>query len=560
MSCRYYGRGANVDDTANRGPAILGRARCNPSSPLSITLCSAIARDSDLSWLCKAIGRITITSGLLQSAKFQFLALPDKFELRGGPIEGTDKPPTHPSDVNPEPDDVHSSDAPDHVAQPSLSLTQLEDFVICTSEQYQSVNGLSIDILRENQVIGKATIGGVVNIEGCIFGMTVRHVFRQHDDEDLASEFPSSGDGEEWEIDLFEDECFEAPNSSIHPLEALVEPEALAGGPNFAPESDHPAPTSTQSFPPTLTQGDTHHRVLAGARAQLDWALMDLGHHPGENEHFEKPESDMLSSLFVMKSPPRLRLGALLKSTGILGVPTMPHPQPVMVAALRDVHPGECGSWAMRWQDRTYVGMLVGSCESLGEAHLIRLADILEDIRLQTGSEARLDIPAWQTQANSSGNHPGYLPPQRNCDLADQDLVRMCFPRVLTGSPPSTSPRSEATQLYDATSIGPRISELSNIVSIGSQVLPLQSNFVEADELDMEAWISSWGESSLSDPEFVSDSWDEPASESITIFPDDFMFIHDGNSAFFYPVESSELDNWPGDEEAGPELDSEDRM
>lgn len=45
------------------------------------------------------------------------------------------------------------------------------------SSQYQSINGLGIDVLSEGIIIGTATIGGVVHIAGQGFGMTVRHAF-----------------------------------------------------------------------------------------------------------------------------------------------------------------------------------------------------------------------------------------------------------------------------------------------------------------------------------------------------------------------------------------------
>jgi hypothetical protein len=79
---------------------------------------------------------------------------------------------------------------------------------------------------------------------------------------------------------------------------------------------------------------------------------------------------------------------------------------------MHDIQPGECGSWAMRRQDGTFTGMLIGSCESLGEAYLLRMSDILEEIRQRTGCQPTISpvIPAHGRALQARFDESGQLP------------------------------------------------------------------------------------------------------------------------------------------------------
>ncbi|KAK4445626.1 hypothetical protein QBC34DRAFT_161190 [Podospora aff. communis PSN243] len=337
----------------------------------------------DAAWFCRAIGKMLIKNGLLQAAGFRFLALPDRVELRAGP-----------------------GDAMDLSGQPTLSIAHLDDFAIRTPTQYHDINGLGIEVLHDDVVIGNATIGGVVKVDGYSLGMTVRHVFRLPSINN--SHTPSTGsDIVDWEIDVFEDEDYEVPHDPQ--TNADGRPEDTFSTTEQQPGVDLILPRREQ-FQIALNQSLAHDRALAAPDARFDWALRAV--RPGDhNRYFEEPQRHLSSKSIVVKSSYQLKYGKLC-SSGILGIPETTAPQPVLVAALHGIQPGECGSWAMRRQDGAFTGMLIGSCDSLGEAYLLRMSDILEEIRQQTGCQPTISpiIPAQgralQTRFGESGELP----------------------------------------------------------------------------------------------------------------------------------------------------------
>ncbi|KAK4208123.1 hypothetical protein QBC37DRAFT_432434 [Rhypophila decipiens] len=114
------------------------------------------------------------------------------------------------------------------------------------------------------------------------------------------------------------------------------------------------------------------------------------------NVSFASPDDFTSPDQVVIKTPSRPKT-ATPDSTGIIGpIPiddelSIP-PQRVQVVSLAkesQIIPGECGSWAMN-RDGEFTGMLIGSCPSLGEAYLLPMSDILEDISEQTGLSAKV--------------------------------------------------------------------------------------------------------------------------------------------------------------------------
>ncbi|KAM7215749.1 hypothetical protein V8F06_008859 [Rhypophila decipiens] len=114
------------------------------------------------------------------------------------------------------------------------------------------------------------------------------------------------------------------------------------------------------------------------------------------NISFVNPTEWRSPDQIVIQTPKGLKT-ATRDSTGIIGhIPIDRHlgipSQRVQVVSLADknnIEPGECGSWAMD-RDNKFTGMLIGSCPSLGEAYLLPISDILEDISEQTGLSAKI--------------------------------------------------------------------------------------------------------------------------------------------------------------------------
>jgi hypothetical protein len=171
-------------------------------------------------------------------------------------------------------------------------------------------------------VIGKATIGGVVEVDGYNLGMTVRHVFRLPSINDSHAQ-STSQESCDWEIDVFEDEDYEVPyditrtnedtgtNADGHPENPFSTTEQQPGMNLIFPRREQ--------FQIAINQSLADDRVLAAPDARFDWALKTV--RPGDhNRYFEEPQHHLSSRSIVIKSSYQLKYGKL-SSSGILGIP-----------------------------------------------------------------------------------------------------------------------------------------------------------------------------------------------------------------------------------------------
>ncbi|KAM7206006.1 hypothetical protein V8F33_000836 [Rhypophila sp. PSN 637] len=146
--------------------------------------------------------------------------------------------------------------------------------------------------------------------------------------------------------------------------------------------------------------------ILASPNPELDWALREVASGSSfdsfedfmmrSNVSFANPDEFRSVDHILIKTPSHPKTG-IPDSTGIIGpIPiddklSIP-PQRVQVVSLAEdseMIPGECGSWAMS-QYGEFTGMLIGSCPSLGEAYLLPMSEILDDISKQTGLSAKI--------------------------------------------------------------------------------------------------------------------------------------------------------------------------
>ncbi len=255
---------------------------------------------------------------------------------------------------------------------------------------------MEIEILFDEAVISRATIGGVVDISNYRFGMTVRHAFKIPEAPEDDPQEVSVDDGPTVVTD-FENDIFDSD-----PEEADDDDDGGGGGDDGDPKVD--ATENDSGGPDTNTMSDRTaliHRAEAFGQlikreaaddaplvthdSRFDWALKKMTGVP-RNRYFSNPSKNRPPERIEIKTPSQLIQGSL-ESSGIFGIHNVCRPQPVLVASTPDAaaRPGESGSWVMRLKDGAFVGMLLGSFPSMSNAYILRMSDILDDIHRQTG-------------------------------------------------------------------------------------------------------------------------------------------------------------------------------
>ncbi|KEZ41458.1 hypothetical protein SAPIO_CDS7599 [Scedosporium apiospermum] len=323
-----------------------GEQRSGSDVPLYVLRCFLLGPDQahatphaailcDTPWFRKAIGSVFIKSGLLLPAGFKCFGLPDRVDLYmapAGSVWGSS----------------HSGPRP---------LIRLNDFDIRTPAQYQSTNGLSIEILLDSTIVGSATIGGVVEIGKSTFGMTVRHTFRDpNEDTDWPELDDHDSDTHDCEIDLFEEDDLKEHD----PLLVVGQPKSESPASEMFQDGRSTSNLSSGDLVPAGSdlvhvspdQWKLETGVLTAPEARLDWALISL-QRLDQNQYFIEPSSGAHGDLVVIKTPSRLRYGDL-GSSGVLGIPMTTAPQSVLVVSVDDIQPGDCGSWAMKLRDGAF--------------------------------------------------------------------------------------------------------------------------------------------------------------------------------------------------------------
>lgn len=321
-------------------------------------------------WFRKAVGKIFTKSALLVPDGFKCFGLPDKAELyvASGLMSFADP------------------------AQPR-HLSPLGDFKVKVPEDYRTVNGLEIEILLDDVVVGKSTVGGVVKVVNHRLGMTTRHAFT---DPSVAAEFARESDrgSSDCEIDLFDDDDDDGlvEPSSETDLTSEGDSTTSSQNPIKANPRENPRrrdqnfeiyPSSSDLVLGGLDTTQLERYALGASEPGLDWVLKQF-QPTDKNRYFITPQRVASEDRIVVKTPSRILYGDM-GSSGIFGVPISTKPQPVIVATVAGVQPGDSGSWAMKLKDGAFTGMLVGSCPTLKEVYFIRLPDVLDDIRLQIG-------------------------------------------------------------------------------------------------------------------------------------------------------------------------------
>lgn len=287
-------------------------------------------------------------------------------------------------------------------SSPGWSLGRLGDFQVRHSSS-EDFNGLEIEILLDDTVVSKATIGGVIALGGHRLGMTVLHAFQAPVDDEAY--------GEDLELEEFGVEYYDERGNipeDVMPVEQSAtllgeqiepaRPDSMDIGLEDTSQNtpqivDLSTPEALQigAFQEFLNRPQSDSHVWCTPNARFDWALKKL-QPSAQNKRFMKPWVGLPQNQIVIKTATELKFGTL-ESSGVFGVPTSGLPQPVMVAAMRSaMRLGDSGAWAMTVDNGVFVGMLIGSCPSLNEVYLLRMGDIMGDILQQMGSEPTISL------------------------------------------------------------------------------------------------------------------------------------------------------------------------
>jgi hypothetical protein len=381
----------------------------------------------DLCWARRAIRQTIMKSRILERDGLHCFGLPESIELAAS--LGSD------------------SDDESQMPGPGM-LLQFNPFKITPTRQvrYDSFNGAEIEIRKGETFLGKATIGGVLQVGSNMFALTVGHPFRLgRSDDDDSKPGPSGNmaasssgtDDRDFEIlnDIDDDELGIFTHSSEPPRlglgavateqsspksddlsdvdmddneHSILEDKSEVPIPDFranrqtnvdsqqGPRSGESVISSSQNVDLVLrisnmaltdSEQQLESTIITASNQTLDWALGGLPLH-SQNDIFTKLNRGASPSSIIIKTPSELREGTLV-SGGMLGIPTSTALQPVLVARVSRTQPGDCGSWAMKLRDGSFHGMLVACCRSLGDAYFLSMTDILNDISkrtsLQTG-------------------------------------------------------------------------------------------------------------------------------------------------------------------------------
>ncbi|TKA72682.1 hypothetical protein B0A49_06682, partial [Cryomyces minteri] len=272
-----------------------------------------------------------------------------------------------------------------------------------------------------------ATMGGVIEVDGEYFGMTVSHLF----DENPPTSSPSSSltlDFDEDDLDLHIINTQAQPEHAIdhddreEPRKASTEDCEHAVIPNFFEFPVRPSGSLASSFaasPPAFSKQTAGARLgvlkalstgsVSGdwsSSNNLDWALVSVEHaqlqkrntfivrYQDDTEHKIISNSVAYAmsgegcTVYLATGTRGVVSGLSIKGPSTLGINE--GLLEVWVVQLNETKPGDCGSWAFGTNGEL-LGMLIATCVALCEAYLAPVWAVLGDIR-RTGRTARLPL------------------------------------------------------------------------------------------------------------------------------------------------------------------------
>ncbi|KAI1296110.1 hypothetical protein F5Y03DRAFT_398940 [Xylaria venustula] len=252
------------------------------------------------------------------------------------------------------------------------------EYKVCISGEDvpAQIDGLMVEIWRDNIHIDNATIGGFVTVGSRRLALTAATAFypcRQTSGIDTMVI-------DESEFEFLEDVEWDDSMNDVPSTRIPLNPET-ARSPDFSASSTVKTTIGCLHFISAMTTS-CDDAVLG-----LNWALVDIT-HPSiikGNKHYLWASDPSVSEMDIHILTASGPLRSKIVSTAIVGLPAdVDTPQPALVANRYPTGYGNSGTWAVRVGDHRPVGILIAKCESLRESYLLKMDDVLADIAAQT--------------------------------------------------------------------------------------------------------------------------------------------------------------------------------
>ncbi|KAK0639899.1 hypothetical protein B0T16DRAFT_249354 [Cercophora newfieldiana] len=371
-----------------------------------------------------------------------------------------------------------------------------------------SLNGIAARSRFHNGSATTFTIGGVIMLNGVLYGLTAGHVFRREShDSGFESESPEGGSTSD--LDRGFDSCVDDTDDDDDGDSPFV---------SFAETTrEHPSESHTEggdpALPPTTTPGDNSDRQMIGRRAlgtiglgqpsllgslyqpsgmtehHLDWALINLRDpYPSEwrRNVLSLPGSLMKTTIKVTVSDTELRdhdsrcevwvncsmsglvRGRLLRTpTSLLLRGSLCEAWQVLVDT--PLVPGDSGSWVIR--DGGVCGHIIASREAAPFAYMLSMDAIMADMKTQLGDSADITLPGSESSSPLEPSpHFRDNNPERGA-MEDRSLHSR-FPIPLSKFSPSLPVQKRQRRLSQST-----VLTVGELLPIGPSELSPRSDF-----------------------------------------------------------------------------------
>jgi hypothetical protein len=212
--------------------------------------------------------------------------------------------------------------------------------------------GIRLRVTRNSETVGHSTLGGLVDIDGTLYGLAVGHIFAQAGLTDTSTQSKSA-----------------------------------------------PASSTLRDISRVLKKWKQSRRYSM----DLDWALLEMP-EPNLRDGWNLVQtisSDFHPRFIALGEPPngnRVVIatpgctyalhGTFAGSEAIVKIPTADAPYPVWALRMDApwlIQPGDSGSWAFDAFTGDLLGILIAGCPELREAYIVPAYRIFDDIRTRSG-------------------------------------------------------------------------------------------------------------------------------------------------------------------------------
>ncbi|TQW05450.1 ankyrin repeats (3 copies) domain-containing protein [Cordyceps javanica] len=284
-----------------------------------------------------------------------------------------------------------------------------DKFLVTTlfGTEFQTAVGLEIAIQPE-QFQRAARLGGLLNIDNTMYGITAAHVF--HDDLPEESTNLSFRLDEADEPAFLTEQQFEAQESetsgSVH-TESAPAPVMTGENKNTISYFYPMHPPSSEALNFSLDKPIVGH-LTELSRPELDYALLEIDamRSKYDSNLFSVYTSGELTtvvpkrwsrnlpalgSAVIVKSGSSARFDACtLCSPALLRIPYSSRLSKVWTLSGIETRKGISGSWAFSWPGVAWLGMVVAGCPALKTAYIIPAPDLVHDIAGRASRRTRL--------------------------------------------------------------------------------------------------------------------------------------------------------------------------